>query len=308
MYGMIGQIAGAAINAMNSYQQGKDQEALSKKSLKYWLAAQQNQVQWRVADAIKAGISPLVALGISPSSGPNVSMPYYSEMGDWQRVGQAIGDYIDKTLDPDIKKARQLKMESDGLDNDLKRIQVEKGLRELNKSNTPGSASDIGTHVPMAGIGQIDATDSSKVPIVGRPIPGTIVTDKQIIPMQQIGIEAGVSGKYQWVVGEDDQFEMMITQNVSEPMESDWYAAGSHFVKQGIKAINSATEWILPRAENLYTKEHRDEVRKIRPDHLLKPGWEFRYHPVWRTFKPYRKKGKGQFYQGSYKSYIGNNE
>lgn len=52
----------------------------------------QNQIQWRVEDAKKAGLHPLAALGVSPSSySPATALPDYSGVGDaLSTMGQAI--------------------------------------------------------------------------------------------------------------------------------------------------------------------------------------------------------------------------
>ena len=71
---------------------------------KYWFAAQeaqakefaQNNIQWKVDDANKAGIHPLAALGVQPQSAPasmigSNLMPQGDSMG---QMGQDIGRAI----------------------------------------------------------------------------------------------------------------------------------------------------------------------------------------------------------------------
>lgn len=90
----------------------------------------QHQVQWRTADAINSGINPLVALGLSPASGPaalagpsgsySPSVPQLSASNSLGaglgQAGQDIGRAISALADANTK--------SKALDNELKATQI----------------------------------------------------------------------------------------------------------------------------------------------------------------------------------------
>lgn len=85
-------------------------------------------IQWKVADAIKAGIHPLAALGAStqgasPSfqmsdSGPSNKRPFASALN---RMGQDITRSYMATATPEERALKALQLESISLDNEYKR-------------------------------------------------------------------------------------------------------------------------------------------------------------------------------------------
>lgn len=132
--GAIGSIAGGLLGssaADNAADQAWDRQ---KKVLK-------NQVQWRVADAVKAGLHPLAALGLNPASGPPMA-----EIGtDWGanlgNAGQDIGRAADALMTPADKTMGQLtrlQLERGQLENDLLRGQIASQRMRLVQQATPG--------------------------------------------------------------------------------------------------------------------------------------------------------------------------
>lgn len=70
-----GAIAAAGASALGSYLNNKaksdaynDSMAFSREQFEYQKALHQNQIQWRVEDAKKAGVHPMAALGLSSMS------------------------------------------------------------------------------------------------------------------------------------------------------------------------------------------------------------------------------------------------
>jgi len=137
----IGNLAGGLVdNYFNS--QAMD------KSYKFQKKVLQNQVQWRVEDAIKAGLHPLAALGMSPASGPSamVGSSLGSALSD---MGQNIGRAAEAYLTPQDKAAARLALlaeERAGLENDLLRSQIAGSHKALLTAGaTPGVASALPT-------------------------------------------------------------------------------------------------------------------------------------------------------------------
>lgn len=106
----------------------------------------QNQVQWRVEDAVKAGLHPLAALGLNPASGPVAG-----EIGGIGRGiadgGAAIGRAAEALLRPEDKlaaKSALLGIEQQQANIDLTRSQIAGAQKALLTSgSTPGIASRI---------------------------------------------------------------------------------------------------------------------------------------------------------------------
>lgn len=125
----------------------------SNKSYKFQKKVLQNQIQWRVADAVKAGIHPLAALGVNPASGPSVSVGSSSLGQALSDMGQNIGRAAEAYLTPEAKaasRAQLLSEENIGLQNDLLRAQIAGANKALlTQGATPGVASSI--PVPVVG-------------------------------------------------------------------------------------------------------------------------------------------------------------
>ena len=80
LFSSIGKVVGGVVNGVtgilgiNSQKDANSQaNALAQQQLAYQKELAQNQIQWRVEDAKKAGLHPLAALGVSPSSFSPVS-------------------------------------------------------------------------------------------------------------------------------------------------------------------------------------------------------------------------------------------
>lgn len=120
----------------------------SNKSYKFQKKVLQNQIQWRVADAVKAGIHPLAALGVNPASGPSISVGSSSLGSALSDMGQNLGRAAEAYLTPDAKNASRaalLTEENIGLQNDLLRAQIAGAQKALlTQGSTPGVASMIG--------------------------------------------------------------------------------------------------------------------------------------------------------------------
>lgn len=118
----------------------------AKKQWKHEKKVLQNQIQWRVDDAVKAGLHPLVGAGISPSSGP-APMPVGDIGRDLSNMGQNIGRAAEAYLTPVDKvaaRAALLDLEQRQANIDLTRSQIAGAQKALlSQGSTPGVASNI---------------------------------------------------------------------------------------------------------------------------------------------------------------------
>lgn len=128
----------------------------AKKSWKQQKKILQNQIQWRVADAVKAGLHPLAALGVNPASGPGPA-----SIGDiggaMSSMGQNVGRAVEAYMTPADKHAARLALlaeERAGLENDLLRSQIAGSAKALlTQGATPGVASALPNPLPPGGLG-----------------------------------------------------------------------------------------------------------------------------------------------------------
>lgn len=110
----------------------------------------QNGIQWRVADANKAGVHPLAALGaqtvsFSPVSvGGEVDNSMSTAMSN---IGQDLGRAINATRSSDQRDAayekslRDLQLTGAGLDNDIKRATLASSIQRLKANANPSFPS-----------------------------------------------------------------------------------------------------------------------------------------------------------------------
>lgn len=130
------------------------------------------QIQWRVADAQKAGIHPLAALGVNPASGPpmaNIAGGDFS--GPLAQMGQDIGRAAEAYAAPEDKAAvrmTQLQLERGQLENDLLRTQIASQRVRLVQQGTPGLNPGTGV-LPIPGTGGPSTKDDARI---GVDYPG----------------------------------------------------------------------------------------------------------------------------------------
>lgn len=110
--------------------------------------AAQNSVQWRVADAKKAGIHPLAALGMQPISLAPVNVggdPSWADMG--QDLGRAVaaGSTVNQRVDQMSRSIVSAQLEGLNLDNDIKRAELASRVRRnLLGAGVPPVVPEVG--------------------------------------------------------------------------------------------------------------------------------------------------------------------
>lgn len=164
--GGVGSIIGAGINA-------GVQDKINKENIAMQKEFAQNGIQWKVQDAKRAGIHPAVALGAqtyqaTPSSvAPDVGS---GVAGAFKHFGSAIDSFID-----DKEEERQLALESAKLDNEAKRLEIEKAKRVSNDSISSLNPTSYVPQIPVSGV-------SNNAPVSNSNSSGSIygVDDKTL--------------------------------------------------------------------------------------------------------------------------------
>lgn len=100
---------------------------------------QKNQTQYRVQDALKAGINPLAALGVSSNVSPTISAGGSQPGHHMSKAMSALGNMF--------RSKFRLDKESAELDNEAKRLRNDVIRTELNHLRQPGIPSNGGAQM-----------------------------------------------------------------------------------------------------------------------------------------------------------------
>lgn len=138
---MLGEILGGIGGIVSSIFGNSKAEKQAEKQAQLQKEFAQNAVQWKVADATKAGIHPLYALGANTTSYQPISVG--TSTPDFAGIGQNLGRAIDASRDSNERQdgfdrtVRALQLQKMGLENDLLASQ----LRVVNQpGHPPGQA------------------------------------------------------------------------------------------------------------------------------------------------------------------------
>lgn len=162
---MLGSLISGAADLVGGLLGRKSAEKANKENAANQKEFAQNSVQWRVADAQKAGVSPLFALGMSPMSYSPSSVGDTSLSSSISNMGQNIGRAVSATTGPQGRfdaTVQALTVKRMGLENDLLASQI-------NQINQPGNPPAIGASHLIAGQGDaptIDITPATRTPAV----------------------------------------------------------------------------------------------------------------------------------------------
>lgn len=194
------------------------------------------QIQWRVADAQKAGIHPLAALGVNPASGPpmaNISGGDFSaplaEMG--QDIGRAAEAYASGG-DKATARMTQLSLERGQLENDLLRTQIASQRARLVQQGTPGVPGTTRTDVPVV---FDDPTN-----------PGNVLRSTSIGDQAESAFGDGPGDAYGWA----NWWNGELKKNGYDPKVfwSNPYGQAAQIVIDGVmKGLDRDLRWYKPR-------------------------------------------------------------
>lgn len=152
-------LAGGLLSARSQSRANAANEALQRD-------AAQNQVQWRVNDAQKAGVSPLVALGMSPVQ---MSPSHVGDTGlgaGLAQMGQDVGRAVSASASGQQKfdaSVRALTLEKMGLENQVLASQV----RQMNAPATGPAVPGDATLIPGQGDARVLADPTGRSHRVG---------------------------------------------------------------------------------------------------------------------------------------------
>lgn len=145
-----------------------NQLALAQQQFQFQQDYAKNRLQWQVEDAKKAGLHPMVAAGLSPTSFSPVSTPSIPDMSS---VASDLGQNLDYAVSKAktqkqqlealdfVRRSNELDLEGKHLDNELKQIEIMSMLARL--TNSGPAAPSLNGQDPLSLIGGQD--DSVKI-------------------------------------------------------------------------------------------------------------------------------------------------
>lgn len=107
----------------------------------------QNQIQWRVQDARKAGVHPSVAMGISPI-GPATSSPSFQN--ELAHLGQGMSNATKARQTPAQRMAEELSLQKSRLENKLLETQIAGAAQALARNAPKPVPSHVSNSFPTA--------------------------------------------------------------------------------------------------------------------------------------------------------------
>lgn len=227
---MIGDLIAAGASLASSFfgsksadKANKAQETNAKRQYEQQKEFAKSGIQWKTQDALKAGIHPLYALGANTVSySPTqvgTSVPDFSSISD---AGQNIGRAIQASQDPIAKQdaytrtAQALQLESQQLDNEIKRTQLQSSSNLVNQPGTPPGIPTVGQRYLIEGQGQ---TVQSEPPNI-RPESRRGAAEKGAEYS-----EAGAQPDVMYSRNEWGGYNPVIPQTMAESFEQDWGSA-----------------------------------------------------------------------------------
>lgn len=171
--GFFEDIVGGLIGAGTKILGGKMSEDSANERAAANIAAQkefaQQGVSWKVADAKRAGISPLAALGASTNSFSNV-VGGEGKLGEAlsdssQDISRAAGAAFPSQQKAMLIKGAQLDLERKGLENDVLRADLASRIQKVGAAGNPPGIASAGAGAPYPGTGNTGGLTAG-VPVV----------------------------------------------------------------------------------------------------------------------------------------------
>lgn len=212
--GGVGSIVGGLLGKSSSDKATDTNAALSHEQLEFQKDYVKNRLQWQVDDAKKAGLHPMVAANISPTSfspvSTNVASPTdYSWVGD---VGQNLGYAATKAKDR-IQQGQMFNLTKRGLelDNEYKQAQIDQLKVDTLASSIAANQAFRSPAAPSVhSLGVIDGQSDS-----------VLVTPSEIKASSSTGTQAGAPPAVQWFQNPDGSVVRSMSEQAKNVNEDD---------------------------------------------------------------------------------------
>lgn len=146
--GLVGDVLGGLLGSKTSKSEGHKDRKEARRQFNEQMDFQKNATQYRVKDALAAGINPLAALGVSSNVSPTISAGYGGDSGSFghavSRAGDRLQNMIERLTAEKAIDDTEYNRESQSLDLESKRLQNEH-LRLQNAAlSQPGVPDPVG--------------------------------------------------------------------------------------------------------------------------------------------------------------------
>lgn len=213
--GAIGNLAGSAFKYSSARDDRKSSENTAMQNIALQKQFAKNGIQWKVEDALKAGIHPLAALGASTTSFAPVTVGSSLAEGasGFASAGQDIGRAVNASMSKGdrasaaSKAAEALALEKGQLENDLLKTQVASQVAKLSQAGgNPAMPTATGGRKNRTGQPALDeaADIAEEGKFKGRPLMKQggrkIMTDPQTSNMESTEDRYGDEGPVNWAM------------------------------------------------------------------------------------------------------------
>lgn len=184
--GAVGPLISGGLSLTGSILSDSAQRENVERQLAFQRETQQNSIQWRVADAQKAGIHPLFALGANTPSSFPVAMD--TQIGEGLRdMGQSVGGAVTRMLDTQAKEKHQMDMALGAAQLEESDARKQMYLSEASRNRQQPAA-------PMPGLGiqregKVSAGPQMEIDGQSYDVPGTGAIDLK--PVEQLSAKLG---------------------------------------------------------------------------------------------------------------------
>lgn len=219
--GSGGSIVSGALGAIGGFLGNSSQEsmfsqaqALSREQFEYQKALHQNQIQWRVQDALKAGVHPMAALGLSSMSFSPVSSSSMPGYDNW--LGE-IGQNVDRAIQQG--KSAEERKQAQALQDRLMNIQIRKGEADADLAETEASAARYRLQREM--FPAPPPVNSPVGLISGQGDSLTITNPSTLDSAIQRGVQAGAPASVRWMSNPDNSVSRVMSEKAKDATEDD---------------------------------------------------------------------------------------
>lgn len=278
--GSVANIAGPLVGGILSNKSQSEANDLNYQLAQAQLQFQQeyakNRLQWQVEDAKKAGLHPMVAAGLSPTSFSPVSAGQSGLNYDWvSQIGQNL-DYAAtkaKTTQQQAqafafaKASNELTLESLRLDNDIKRMEIMSMASRLSNS---------GPSAPSSG--------KSGAVVEGQGDSVKIVPDEVIATGPNSSVTAGTHPL--WTHARSGDFVMpVLSGNIADAVTENKEKNVSAEVSYALSAWNGS----LKPPMNAFTAKEKNLLKSGEYSAYYYPFMGWRVEPTlsWKNFKKF---------------------
>lgn len=260
-----GNLIGGFMNQNAQENANAQNQANWQTSMAYQDLVNKNTIQWKVADAKKAGIHPLAALGVNPAGGPASFIGATPEtgMGDAvARAGQDISRAVTSTATQQKRaeafdnSVKAMSVENMSLRNDLLRSQI---ARINQQSNPPVPSFDQRWQVDGQG-------DTARV----KMQPFQVTPGEPGKPWMEPGAISDVG--YSRTPG---GYAVVPSKEMQERIEDNWLASMAWMYRNQV----------LPSAGGYFNRRDWESP----PSTKAPDGYEWRWNAMRQEYRPARK-------------------